>query len=113
MSGELVIVLVLIVVLVALALMAWLMHQFVVLARAAQKSSENAYSLVEKQSALIAAKDALAYQAIRAVDVYGGYDDGSPPTTEEHVDGTGDYGESDQEHISDGFVAGNIFESKL
>lgn len=56
----------------------------------ANRSYENAellHDLVSKQSALIASKDALAYQAIRAMDVHGGYDDDSTQSVDEETTG--------------------------
>ena len=71
--------------------------------------------LVNRQAALIAADDALAYQALRAMDVTGSYDDGSTaPDTEENADGFG--ADRDAEEAGQGgdpFMAGNIFNADL
>ena len=71
--------------------------------------------LVNRQAALIAADDALAYQALRAMDVAGSYDDGSTaPDTEENADGFG--ADRDAEEAGQGgdpFMAGDIFDANL
>lgn len=71
--------------------------------------------LVNRQAALIAADDALAYQALRAMDVAGSYDDDSTaPDTEENADGFG--ADRDAEEAGQGgdpFMAGNIFNADL
>lgn len=113
MTGEffLAMTILLIAVFVLVMLVAWLVYQQVQATKTASETASSMLELVEKQAALIAAKDALAYQAIRAVDVYSGYDEGSnSPVTEEIDGGSGaDDGAIDDAGFgNDPFVTGDL-----
>lgn len=79
--------------------MGFLVHTVLKLSRAnvelatrAYDNAETLHDLVSKQAALLAAKDAISYQAIRAMDTLGSYDDGSTQSVdEENAGGDGNY----------------------
>lgn len=99
----------------ALALAGWLGFQNIALTREAQETNRKALEVIEKQNALIAAGDALTYQAIRAMDHVGSYDDGSTAADEEEsADEDGAGWDSDGEFGGgDPFVEGNVFRAGL
>lgn len=120
MSGDVLMVVIAVMVLLvflALALAAWLAYQNVQLAKSAQSTSAAMLEIVDKQAALIASEDALAYQAIRAADLYGTYDGLSAPAEVEEIDGGdgSDRGIAPEEagFGGDPFVTGTVFGSRL
>lgn len=120
MSGEALITVLIIVLMVlilgVLIFAGWLCYQLVRSSRDAQETGRAMIELVDRQAALIAAEDALSYQAIRAVDAYASYDDGSiASSAEENAGelGSDGYTESPAQFGGDAFVEGNIFESKF
>ena len=96
-----------------MVLCGWLVWEVTSISRETRKNQSTHVELIEKLSQLVVSKDAFTYQALRAVDSLGSYDDdSSSPGVEETEDGIG----SDERALAeeglgaDPFVAGTIFE---
>lgn len=96
-----------------MVLCGWLVWEVTSISRETRKNQSTHVELIEKLSQLAVSRDALTYQALRAVDSLGSYDDdSSSPGVEETEDGIG----SDERALAeeglgaDPFVAGTIFE---
>lgn len=81
-----------------------------------QKTLQVSFDIIERQALLISSKDPMTYQALRAADSFGSYDEVSKePDIEEIIGGFGADGDPEQEveFNGDPFVSGNIFDKKL
>lgn len=116
MTGEFFLGVAIILTLAAVILVGWLAFQNVKLAESTQETNRAMLELVVKQSALIAAADAMTYQAIRVMDQPGSYDEGSnTPEVEESTDELGYERDlaADIGFVGDPFVGGDIFDQKF